>query len=551
MKYMNMFVYTILLTALITCLLSCSKALEPVEVPYVAANESSSVQTITVSEIMLREIHDSIAILELSYHSNTTLSIGARRELKLDIDENKKQLVELAQVYIDTKALHVQKMESELSRFNSGGASETGITKAELALHTAKKDHLKAKALVYELTEGIIGDMDSSNGNSQSSNTLSSSSAVNGAIEESSFSAHIESSISRENSSSIIFPTQSSMSIEPSSSLSESSAPYSSKTTGSSSSIVQSSSSIVQSSSSIIQSSSQTLATHTLTINPVIGGTLVGAASRILTEGIAKKVVVTLASGYSFAGWKTISGPGSVAFSNEFSATTNVTITGGDVVIAPSFKNDTIRPSIPKNITVTQGATNNTTLNLSWTASSDNKGVVGYKVYINDVVYASPSKTSLTIATKDLGFSKIHVKAIDAAGNKSLKSKTIYHIELEDADRNEYITFKGTGYKYAGGLNEKNERLYFDKRTLKAGKYKMKIRYADAISNTINEFQLIWSEPSSAFIDKIMTQEYTGGWEKWTMLSTGTFTLQGGTGTIRFQFIGKDFNTDWVELIEQ
>ncbi len=675
MKYMNMFVYMILFTVLTTWLLSCSKSMDQLDVQDAAALQvSSATHTLPVSETILRELSDSIAILDTEYRTNNSLSIGARRELKIHIDENKNKLVELAQVYVDTKELHVQNLESELERFTAGGASETAITKAKIAANTAQRELENAEALVYELTGGIIGDINSSNANSQIPNSSSSiSPPTQSSIGNESSSASSESAVpySLPNSSSSSSSSSSSIQILSSSELAstESSTPYSSKV--SSSEILKVSSSKLISSATTLSSSSKHISSatpvssstklssssskivvpvpnikgtltfsgllakgkiitasgkectafepevpelkytwyidddakgfngvaladdtskvkllpehvgeylyvittcsdttgrvvidtsdystvirdrYTLTINSVTGGTIDGESTFLFTEGETRSISVTMDPGYSFKKWKVISGPGTIVFHDTTSHKTAFNLFGGDAVIEPIFTMDTEKPTAPKNVTTSQGSTNNTSLTLSWSASTDNKGVVGYTVYINGEVFYSTAKRSLIIATKHFGFSKIWVRAFDAAGNESPKSKYIYHIELEDADRNERITFKGTGYKYAGGLSNNNERLYFDKRTVSAGKYKMKIRYADAINNTINEFQLIWSEPSSAFKDKIMTQVYTGGWEKWTTLSTGSFNLAAGTGTLRFQFIGKDFNTDWVELIEQ
>ncbi|MGL1903636.1 MAG: DUF5010 C-terminal domain-containing protein [Fibrobacterales bacterium] len=318
----------------------------------------------------------------------------------------------------------------------------------------------------------------------------------------------------------------------------------------SSSELISSSSTVVQSSSEVV-SSSQMSVTYTLVINTIRGGTLTGASTRVVESGKAESISVSLESGFTFKKWKKVSGVGDVVFAKFDGKSTTVSVSGGDVVIAPVYIGDTAPPTKPHTLKTSQGTTANTAFRLSWNASTDNEKVVGYKIYKNGSVYATTAQTYFDIKTSAFKSGKINVTAYDAVGNESAKSKTIYHFELEHATRNERITFKGSGYKYAGGLSNNNEKLYFDTVTLKAGTYKMKIRYADALSNTINEFQFLWNKQSPNFIDKIFTQHSTGGWEKWTLLSTGSFSLKAGTGTMKFQFVGKDFNTDWVQFIEQ
>lgn len=83
---------------------------------------------------------------------------------------------------------------------------------------------------------------------------------------------------------------------------------------------------------------------------------------------------------------------------------------------------DTIAPSAPvlaiSNVT-------SSSVTLSWSASSDNVGVVGYNIYQNGVLRASGSGTSFVIAGLSAGTAySFYVKAKDAAGNLSLSSNT-------------------------------------------------------------------------------------------------------------------------------
>ena len=83
---------------------------------------------------------------------------------------------------------------------------------------------------------------------------------------------------------------------------------------------------------------------------------------------------------------------------------------------------DTQAPTVPTNLTAT--AASSSQINLSWTASTDNVGVTGYKIYRG----ATFLKTVTTgTSTTDAGLSPstnycYQVSAIDAAGNESGKS---------------------------------------------------------------------------------------------------------------------------------
>src|SRR5690606_22014699 len=85
---------------------------------------------------------------------------------------------------------------------------------------------------------------------------------------------------------------------------------------------------------------------------------------------------------------------------------------------------DTTPPTAPTNLTVTDKT--GTTVSLSWTASTDDKGVTGYQVYKDGSLVASLKATSTTIG----GLSgettyEFTVKARDAAGNISAASNPV------------------------------------------------------------------------------------------------------------------------------
>jgi bacillolysin len=108
----------------------------------------------------------------------------------------------------------------------------------------------------------------------------------------------------------------------------------------------------------------------------------------------------------------------------EVIATTNAFYAVG-IGAAYSFSGtDTIAPSTPLNLNASATTYNST--QLSWTASTDNVGVVGYNIYSGLNLIATPSGTSHTV-TGLLGLTtySFTVKARDAAGNLSNESNTV------------------------------------------------------------------------------------------------------------------------------
>lgn len=115
---------------------------------------------------------------------------------------------------------------------------------------------------------------------------------------------------------------------------------------------------------------------------------------------------------------------GTTAFNNMHSGNTTAinqlaNLYIGDLVVA-----DTTNPSIPGNLTA--APVSNIQINLTWTASTDNVGVSGYQIFRDGVQVATTTanyfnNTGLTASTTYA----YHVRAFDAAGNKSDASNTI------------------------------------------------------------------------------------------------------------------------------
>jgi chitodextrinase len=84
---------------------------------------------------------------------------------------------------------------------------------------------------------------------------------------------------------------------------------------------------------------------------------------------------------------------------------------------------DTVKPAMPSNLKT--GAVTATSIELSWTASTDNVGVTGYHVY-RDGTYIETVSSRTYIATGLSANStySFQVVAVDAAGNRSAASNT-------------------------------------------------------------------------------------------------------------------------------
>ncbi|KXS77762.1 chitinase [Listeria monocytogenes] len=102
---------------------------------------------------------------------------------------------------------------------------------------------------------------------------------------------------------------------------------------------------------------------------------------------------------------------------------------GGTVVPDPS---DTEAPTVPKALTSSNVTDKSATL--TWTASTDNKAVAGYKVYRNGTEVGSVSGTTFTDSglTAKTAYSYT-VKAYDAAGNFSAASSALTVTTLDAA----------------------------------------------------------------------------------------------------------------------
>jgi fibronectin type 3 domain-containing protein len=86
---------------------------------------------------------------------------------------------------------------------------------------------------------------------------------------------------------------------------------------------------------------------------------------------------------------------------------------------------DTQAPTAPGSLAYTQPASGK--IQLSWSASTDNVGVTGYKIYANNALLTQVSGTTTTYTDSQLDSATVsyYVTAVDAAGNESAASNTV------------------------------------------------------------------------------------------------------------------------------
>ncbi|TML04816.1 MAG: hypothetical protein E6G41_11225, partial [Actinobacteria bacterium] len=107
---------------------------------------------------------------------------------------------------------------------------------------------------------------------------------------------------------------------------------------------------------------------------------------------------------------------------NSSAPSSTVTATP-QAAVSPPPPSDTTPPSTPTNVKATGG---DTQVALSWSASSDDVGATGYRVYRDGSLVGSPSGTSFTDTGLTDGMTYgYRVAATDAAGNVSAQSGTV------------------------------------------------------------------------------------------------------------------------------
>lgn len=103
---------------------------------------------------------------------------------------------------------------------------------------------------------------------------------------------------------------------------------------------------------------------------------------------------------------------------------------------------DTTPPSVPTGLA--SSSISSTSFTVSWTASTDDVGVTGYRVYVDGVAYATPTGTSQVVAGRTASTTyAVTVQARDAAGNWSASS-TALNVTTTSTPAETYSIFPGS-----------------------------------------------------------------------------------------------------------
>ncbi|AXQ62864.1 minor tail protein [Gordonia phage Angelique] len=112
---------------------------------------------------------------------------------------------------------------------------------------------------------------------------------------------------------------------------------------------------------------------------------------------------------------------------------------------------DVTDPTVPTGLTATPAVGS---IALSWTAATDDVGVVGYRVYRDNTLVASPSGTSYTDTGRAATTTHAYeVAAVDAAGNESARTAAVNATSLAAATVLTSDGFAGSNGNIATGRN--------------------------------------------------------------------------------------------------
>jgi hypothetical protein len=178
-----------------------------------------------------------------------------------------------------------------------------------------------------------------------------------------------------------------------------------------------------------------TSSTGGFNVQPVASTTWSESAITYNNRPAVSSTILSSASGYAGYGWLSldvtpaVTKNAAVSFALLGRSTAQLMIgakeagpvRGATLVVESST--DTQAPTAPGSPQATPG---NAQVGLSWSASSDDTGVTGYRVYRNGTQVASPTATSYTDTGLTNGTSYAYtVKAIDGAGNLSASSASV------------------------------------------------------------------------------------------------------------------------------
>ncbi len=156
-----------------------------------------------------------------------------------------------------------------------------------------------------------------------------------------------------------------------------------------------------------------------------LNGTAIGsyASAVFVSPFIAAATTNTSHQAWVNAGWDWMKNKKESYYSDTFNLLTMLFITGNWWKPTPGDTTDTQPPTAPANLTAT--AASSSQINLTWSASTDNVGVTGYRILRGGTQVGTSTGTSYsdTGLAANTPYSYV-VQAVDAAGNVSPNSNT-------------------------------------------------------------------------------------------------------------------------------
>jgi hypothetical protein len=159
--------------------------------------------------------------------------------------------------------------------------------------------------------------------------------------------------------------------------------------------------------------------TVTASASPANGGTISPSGAQTVTQGGSQAFTITPAIGYQITN-VTVNGVSQGAITNF---TFNNVQANGTITAVFSQIPDGVPPSTPTNLAAT--AVSSTQVNLTWTASTDNIAVAGYKLFRNSQQIATPTVTNYQDSGLNASTPYTYtVQAVDSANNVSGQSNS-------------------------------------------------------------------------------------------------------------------------------
>ena len=262
--------------------------------------------------------------------------------------------------------------------------------------------------------------------------------------------------------------------------------------------------------------------------NPTLTSGTVLSTSPVTTSGSYSLTMSGLTSGTTY-------------YVRAYATNSVGTSYGTQVSFTTSSVADTQAPTAPTNL-----ASSNVTsssASLSWTASTDNVGVTGYRIYQNGSLLTSTTSTSYSVTGLSASTTyTFYVTAYDAAGNVSSASSTIS--VTTSAATVTYCTSAGSNYSYEwiasvtiGSMTNASSAAGYTDFTSVTCNLSAGTNYSVSLtpgfkSTTYNEYWKIWIDLNGDgdFTDTNEGVFDAGALSKTTV--TGTMTVPSGTSAI-------------------